>query len=424
MSRCVPLTTLVEQVAREQDRALDDVAPIAAARARFERYAVRRARREPWVLAACVAAGALAAGSLLLWYQVRPLGYETERLEVQPVDSANVLRSHASEGAVRFSDGSGLQVGADATVRIESVNAHGAVVRLDHGSLLASVVHTRHSEWTFLAGPFEVEIIGTSFELTWDARDSTLNVSVREGAIRVSGCSVGSRMYAGQRATLRCVAGQPEMNLSAVPPSPSSASESAPPSQPVPSPESRPSRLSASGPRQAPPQPEATDAASAPEPADAGTSSWREHAAAGRMKDAYAAAARDGFEKECGSASARDLLDLADGALLSGRVDHATFALMQTRSKHAGTAAASTAAYKLGRIAFDQRGALGDARAWFQAYLQEAPAGTLAREAAGRLIEIDLKTGNQASAKDRAKDYLQRWPQGPHAQLARKLLEP
>jgi TolA-binding protein len=155
---------------------------------------------------------------------------------------------------------------------------------------------------------------------------------------------------------------------------------------------------------------------------DAGAADWRALAAKGKLRDAYAAAEAAGFEAECERASGRELLELADAALLAGRMDRANLALLAARRRYPGTPHAAAAAYRLGRMAFDQRGALGDARNWFQVYLQEAPSGGLAREAAGRLIEIDLRTGNVAAARARAEQYLRQYPDGPHAELARKVV--
>jgi len=142
------------------------------------------------------------------------------------------------------------------------------------------------------------------------------------------------------------------------------------------------------------------------------------------LREAYTAADREGFEQVCGTASAHEALDLSDGALLSGRTDRAKQALLLVRKRFPGSAASAAAAYRLGRIAADQEGAMGDAQTWFGVYLREAPGGELAREALGRLLEIDVSMGNVASARTRASEYLQRYPDGPHARLARGLIRP
>jgi transmembrane sensor len=80
------------------------------------------------------------------------------------------------------------------------------------------------------------------------------------------------------------------------------------------------------------------------------------------------------------------------------------------------------AAFSLGRIAYDERRNFGGSADWFQTYLREEPAGTLAREASERLIEAYRATGNLAAARDAAKTYLATCPAGPHAALAQSLV--
>jgi outer membrane protein assembly factor BamD (BamD/ComL family) len=73
-------------------------------------------------------------------------------------------------------------------------------------------------------------------------------------------------------------------------------------------------------------------------------------------------------------------------------------------------------------MAFDQQGAFSDAARWFAAYLAEAPAGSYARDAAGRLIEAHQRAGDAAAAAQAAERYLATYPKGPHADLARSIL--
>jgi TolA-binding protein len=85
--------------------------------------------------------------------------------------------------------------------------------------------------------------------------------------------------------------------------------------------------------------------------------------------------------------------------------------------------AAALAAFHLGQVVFDQGGAPADARRAFAAYLAERPHGQLAQEALGRLLEIERLLDGRAAA-DLATQYLRRFPEGPHATLARSLAVP
>lgn len=151
---------------------------------------------------------------------------------------------------------------------------------------------------------------------------------------------------------------------------------------------------------------------------------WRQLAASKRYSDAFRAAEAAGFAASCEKADASELYLLSDCALQAGRPDRAVAALSQLRHRYSGSPQAATAAFQLGRIAFDRRGSLSEARLWFRTYLQEQPGGALAREALGRLMEAESRSGNSEAATQLAEQYLQAYPSGPHADLARTLCEP
>jgi outer membrane protein assembly factor BamD (BamD/ComL family) len=54
--------------------------------------------------------------------------------------------------------------------------------------------------------------------------------------------------------------------------------------------------------------------------------------------------------------------------------------------------------------------------------LREQPSGSLAPEAHGRLLEALQRSGDSAAARSAASDYLARYPAGPHAEFAKRLL--
>jgi len=77
----------------------------------------------------------------------------------------------------------------------------------------------------------------------------------------------------------------------------------------------------------------------------------------------------------------------------------------------------------LGKIAADQQASYGEAVTWFETYLREEPGGALAEQALGRLLEIK-KRSDPSSAKAVAARYLERYPKGAYAALAKSLLSP
>ena len=80
--------------------------------------------------------------------------------------------------------------------------------------------------------------------------------------------------------------------------------------------------------------------------------------------------------------------------------------------------------YYLGLIAFDGHHDYAAAARLFGEYLRRFPRGALAREATGRLLEAQLKTGEMGLARETASSYLRSYPDGPHAALARRTVGP
>jgi hypothetical protein len=137
----------------------------------------------------------------------------------------------------------------------------------------------------------------------------------------------------------------------------------------------------------------------------------------GDYDGAYAAVQRSGTSSLLRTASADALLQLAQVGQLSGHRDLERDALMACRRRFANTSQAALASYGLGRASSP-----AEAATWFKSYLAEQPHGSLAREAAGRLIEAYSQAGDGSDARDTARYYLAEYPGGPHASLARGIL--
>jgi TolA-binding protein len=123
------------------------------------------------------------------------------------------------------------------------------------------------------------------------------------------------------------------------------------------------------------------------------------------------------------TASQSELLGLADAARVVGETDQAVTLLTTLRRRFPGSANAAAAAFSLGRIAFERRGAYSEAVRWFSTYLEEAPNGPLMGDAVGRLMESRHRKGDRAGAHADAERYLRRFPRGPYASLATRLLD-
>jgi transmembrane sensor len=262
------------------------------------------------------------------------------------------------------------------------------------------VVHRPGSRWRLDVGPYEVLVTGTRFDVSWDPTAERFRLAMLRGRVRVTGPLLAEGRSMGVGEVLQVSSRGRRLEVEGAPAATVRQAPIAPPAPATSSPGARPHRVPA-----APPL----------------VPSWRALAAAGRYREAIELVERGGFAAECERADASELEALGDAARLSGNALRAGEALSTLRRRFPGTGAAAAAAFALGRMAFDQRGAFAEAAALFVAYLDEAPAGPFAREAAGRLIEARRRAGDAAGARQAAQRYLERYPDGPHAELARRL---
>ena len=149
---------------------------------------------------------------------------------------------------------------------------------------------------------------------------------------------------------------------------------------------------------------------------------WRQLLAAGRLLDGLRAAERASFDQVCRVATEKELLALADAGRFFGPSKRAVAALTALRQRFPGSPDAGTAAFTLGRIAFESDHDYGKAADWFETYMQEQPRGPLMGDAFGRLMEARLHSGDGAGARASAQQYLRRFPGGPYSSEARGIL--
>jgi transmembrane sensor len=367
---------------------------------------VRRGSQAPRALAfAAVMALAGAAALFVLLRAPQPLRFDVDG--TSGTERAWLAAPATRPSRLTFSDGSELFVEPSARVRVVGTSADGAEIAIESGALRAQVTHTGHSSWRVNAGPFSVRVTGTRFALDWSPSSQVISLAVSEGSVIVSGSVVGNAwpLRAGEKLVASVPQGRVEV--------------------------SKPETPVVSAPIVAPAASAASTASSAPHvsavPPDTSArlkpdAEWREVAKSGDLKKAYAVAELSGFKGACASANAAELLLLGDAARLAGRADRAREALLALRQRFPRDSRRAAAAFALGKVAFDGRGAYGEAAEWFATSIREAPGGPLAREAAGRRLEALRHTGDQAGARAAATDYLARYPDGPHAPVARTIL--
>ncbi len=395
-------------------------------RARFVESALknggrRSARMRIGLIAAAVS---IAGGAAFVIRELRaPLAY-TRGPERQVGSVSEFLAPPDSdELPLYFSDGSIVVLSPRTQARVERTTHDGGVLSVESGRISANIVHRARSEWRFLAGPYSVRVTGTAFVLSWNPR-GILDVEMKAGVVEVSGPGVEQGTEVRTHRQFVVPGSAPVSETSEIVlAQPASTASSVPASPPVPS-------LPASSIRRG----ERSDGARAevqevvpavPSAAVNGADrvSWSALVANGE----YALVVRAAREADTGTGlaqrSADDLAALADAARFSGEGPLANETLRRIRSRFPGTARAESSAFLLGRLADDG----GDARTavgWYQAYLNEAPNGTLAPEALGRRMLALRRLNDSEDAQRAAREYLARFPSGPHANIARDIVGP
>jgi hypothetical protein len=116
-----------------------------------------------------------------------------------------------------------------------------------------------------------------------------------------------------------------------------------------------------------------------------------------------------------------DLRALGDAARYAGKSSLARRAYQAVRARFPSSGESRTAAFLLGRVAEEQDHSNDEALRWYDKYLAEAPTGGFAGDALGRKMVLVQKSGGRDAAQPLARQYLQRFPTGPYAGVARDL---
>jgi hypothetical protein len=307
---------------------------------------------------------------------------------------------------ITFSDGTELTLMQSARARVLDVDATGATIIVERGELHASVVPGQKARWQIFVGPFQVRVTGTRFDVGWHPEAERFSLTLREGSVTVAGPGMGTgrSVHAGETLSISRREGELSVlqrdavdaaELSAANTGGKAAVEPPPPPPVQLRPVVKNTRL-----REA---------------------DFRELARQSKYGEALATAERAGFDHICQTAGVNDVMLLADTARLAGDADRARQAYHVVRQRFTGRDA-SQAAFFLGRLAFDQSADYAEAARYFALSIAEQPKGPLAREAAGRLIEAKVLLADAPGARAAAHDYLNRYPDGPHAKTARRLL--
>jgi transmembrane sensor len=341
-------------------------------RARVERSLLSRRRRRGALVVALAAVVSLV---------VVLVGQRWTSEPALPVEATVAPR--APQPLLHFADGSEV-VARSSNARLEPVvsSADEITLRLDSGSARFSVTPNAERVFRVLAGSVTVQVLGTVFTVTREAE--RVLVSVERGRVWVMS-PLGDRELgvgeSGQFSEARSV----EPSLAPLP-------------LPLPLP--------------------ATSAAPAP-PAPRPVSPWRALAQDGNYAAALAEIDREGPK------AVRDLpeelLLAADAARLGGRPDRAVSFLERLVKRFPRDARAPLAAFTLGRTLLDQLGRPREAAQAFASARRLDSKGAMAEDALAREVEAWSRAGETELARERARDFLTRYPKGRRAAAVRRL---
>lgn len=370
------------RIADAQDRIVEQLdATRGARRARFVAAARRgeTPRSRIWLPVAGLATAVAIVLAVLAFRSEPPVEEPTVVVVAPPSVSPSEIALEAG-GKITIAD--------DGVASLHEVDDDTEVV-LETGSIALDARGASRQRVAVRAGSFRVASEDASASVRFDPEAQTLDVEVVEGSVVVISSGTSRTVVAGETVHF------PRVEV-------------------------------VEGPKIVAPEPEPAEPEQAePRPRDGKrgkpkAASWRSLAKDGKHAEAVAAAEAQGFSSILDSASASDLLELARAARYAKSSKRAKQALSAVRDRFPKSGASARAAYALGRVAFDYERDYASAAKWFAKYLDEQPSGALAREALGRLVESQHRSGAHAAAKKSGQQYLDRYPDGPHADVARK----
>jgi len=378
--------------------------------------------------------GALGVAALVALFvlKLRPLSYEVRGARG---DGPYIGAPATTPVTVAFADGSSIEGAPGSRLRVDETRAAGARVLVERGHAKVHVAHRTGSAWNFVAGPFDVRVTGTRFDLSWDPSGEAVELRLYEGSVEVRGplAEAPIAVRAGQR--FRADLGTRSMTVNDVAaevatavalPRAAETTNGDEPKAPA------PARPASSGDAAAPATTAANGDAASPgattelAPARPGvlpssSEPWSALVARGQFETVVAKAGERGTHDCEASCSAADLRALADAARYTGRSAMAEGALKALRGRFGSSKEGRAAAFLLGRLA-EARGSMSEAGRWYDTYLGDLPGGDLAAEALAGKMRTVMATSGKAAAEPVARKYLSLYPNGVHAQTARGIV--
>jgi hypothetical protein len=380
----------------------DSVLSDAAGFARLEqRMQPRPAWQRGWLVGAFVLASAAGLIGALWLSQDDAITFQVAGGTV--AKDGRIVGAEATR--IRFSDGSEATLARGAEARVEKLTERGAAVVLKRGKMRVHIAKRPQAAWTVAAGPYDVQVTGTAFDVSWSTQEQAFDLRMESGAVVVTGplALSGIGLKAGQHLFGGVAEGRLTVEGNEAPSaSPAPAVATLEPATPH----------KAALPDPAPvPSPPVVRGSSEPH-------AWTKQVAQGHFSAVLEDAEQRGLDRILSGGSLEELAALADAARYAGRSSVAKRVLLAERQRFPSSGPARDAAFFLGRIAEDSG---GGAVEWYERYVQESPRGPYASQAFGRKMMLLYKQRGAGAAKPVAAEYLSRFPNGPYAAAARKL---
>ena len=97
-----------------------------------------------------------------------------------------LIEARRGEATVSLSDGSSILAENQTRFSMDLVGKNAALARLESGKLHVRVEHHHDSSYRFLAGPYEVRVVGTEFDLSWEPTGAGLALAMSRGEVQVA----------------------------------------------------------------------------------------------------------------------------------------------------------------------------------------------------------------------------------------------
>lgn len=363
-------------------------------------------RVAPWAAAAAVL---LAVGGAGIWFfgtgaageggSVAALSYSVSDasgngLGAGPAGTSQLLATESEPKLLRFSDSSVIELRPYTTLRVSLVEGGAVVARLVQGALEANVHHHDRTDYRFLAGDYEVQVVGTAFDLSFEPEPARFDLNLREGRVVVAD-RAGQKRFVGAGEQLHLPAGEGTRVASKGPDGQEEVDLAT---------------LESSG-------AEAAGEAAGKQTAIA--PSYKDLARRGQFQAIVTAARRTGIDRVLSAKGPSELHELGQAARYTGQTALAEKVFSHLASHHGRSPEGRSAAFFRGRLAEDG-GRFQQAQQHYRAYLAQG-GGSYAAEALGREMTLVQKTAGAAAAQPLAAEYLRRFPRGAYRDLARTL---